>query len=239
MGHDEGTSELTPREHALLFGVLARSVVARLGVERGAETLRRLVWRYGRERGRRMALRAERRGCALDWVSYLAFGEWRASEGSQESQTLATTPDLVKHVTRCPWHAAWVEAELLPWGRHYCLSIDNALVDGFNPELRLDVDATLSNGDEACVFRYRGADMTPARSGALLALRASLGDGAIRDWAFHMGHVWSAAQRVLRDELGDGAEPILAAAHSDLQRACAEDVARVVLESVPADPLAI
>jgi hypothetical protein len=195
--------ELTPRHHALLFALLAREVMHRVGEKRGAQVLRRAVWRYGQERGRRMAQRAMAAGEPLDWVTYIAYGEWRAPEGWQRSETLDTAPDLVRHVTLCPWHQAWLDHDLLPYGRHYCLTIDAAIVAGFNPHLCLIVGGTLADGAEACTFTFQEANLTSEQQARLDALRASLGDSTVRPWAYHLAHLAQTVGQVLVEELGD------------------------------------
>ena len=228
-------TELTPRDHALLFALLAREVVGRAGEERdaqkrdaqkpdaqkpdaqkrGAQVLHRAVWRYGQERGRRMAQRAMAAGQPLDWVTYMAYGEWRAPEGWQRSETLATAPDLVRQVTLCPWHQAWLDHDLLPYGRHYCLTIDAAIAAGFNPYLRLVVDGTLAEGAEACTFIFQEANLTPKQQARLDALRASLGDSAVRPWDYHLAHLAQTMGEVLVDELGEvGRQALEAGLHA-------------------------
>lgn len=198
----EPASVLGPREHALLFAYLVREVIERVGPGRGALAVGEAVWRYGVQRGRRMALRAQTDGRPLDWATYLAYGEWRAPEGVQRSETLATAPDLHRRVYTCPWHQAWLEHDLLPYGKHYCLHIDRALAHGFNPALVLHVGSTLADGSSYCDFRFEGADSSPADMAHIEQLRLELSPRVVMPWAYHLGHLYKTIGQALVEQLG-------------------------------------
>ena len=127
-------SQFTPQHHALLFAWIAQEVIQRAGAARGEAILRAGVRQYGRQRGGRMAQRARHAGEALSMLAYLAYGEWRAADpAAHQQEILSSSLDYTVHVLTCPWQRAWEEQGLLPYGRFYCLEIDNALAEGFNP----------------------------------------------------------------------------------------------------------
>jgi hypothetical protein len=98
--------------------------------------------------------------------------------------------DVRMTVHRCPWQAAWAEHDLLAYGRLYCLEIDEALVRGFNPDLKLDVNATRPNDDEPCEFVFHdGAERGPRR-------------GRVMPWAYHLGHVYKTVGDFMAEALG-------------------------------------
>ena len=197
MQEDETSRELGPADHALLFAWIAKAVSQRAGEQRGEVVMRKAVRRYGEERGRRMALRAQADGQPLTMANFLAYGELTFPEDAGEFEELARGPDLIERVYRCLWHRAWVENDLLPYGRFYCLEVDRALVYGFNPALRLDVNGTLPNGAGHCEFVFHGARVEPDAAGEPGHVR-----GAAMPWEYHLGHLFKTVGDVAVEELG-------------------------------------
>jgi len=222
----EQSTEFTPTHHALLFAWLARAVVRRVGEARGEAVIRRGARRYGEQRGHRMALRAEAGGWPLDMNAYRAYGEWRAPEGSTAAEMVRETPDPVQHVLECPWHRAWEDQELMPFGRLYCLEIDHALARGFDPELRLGVNSIKSNGDGFCEFVYHGADL---KSGIQPM------ETAVMSWEYHLGHLYKTMGEVIVEELGEGGAEALREGLREFAACYGQPAARVVQVYAGAD----
>ena len=80
MSSGEDGVQFTETDHAMLFGWMARAVIQRVGEEKGEVVVRQAVRRYGEQRGRRMALRAEANGHPRSMTNYIVYGEWAASE---------------------------------------------------------------------------------------------------------------------------------------------------------------
>jgi hypothetical protein len=194
----------TETHHALLFACLARSIMEAAGLVKGEAVVRQAVREYGMERGRRMALRAKVNGDALTMLNYIAYGEWSASRGAMKQAIVARAQHAKAHVSLCPWHTAWNQKDLLPYGQLYCLEIDKALVIGFNPDLHLEVNGTLTNGAEVCEFVYRGADLS-GLNWLLLGFKKAVRPGkrARMPWEYHTGHLFTTVERVAVAALGD------------------------------------
>lgn len=192
--------------------------------------VRKAVRLYGEQRGQRMALRAQRDGEPPNMLNYLAYSEWRVEPGAQEQRMEEMAPEAHSFVTRCPWHQAWVDSELLPYGRLYCLEIDHALVRGFNKTLQLDVLSTLSNDGGPCEFVFHEADLTPENLDLLNEKKATNQQkGGVMSWEYHTGHLYSAFQSTLLAELKEGGEAILADALSEFARRYGQEAAQVIL----------
>jgi hypothetical protein len=147
-----------------------------------------------------MALRATADGYTLNMDAYRAYGEWRAPEGVTATEVIREAPDPIQHVLECPWHRAWVDHDLMPFGRLYCLEVDHALARGFSPEIDLGMNSIKSAGDDCCEFVYHGAT----------------GEGAIEPkgptvmpWSYHLGHLYRTMGQVLVEELGKAGEDSL------------------------------
>lgn len=187
-------SEFAPAHHALLFAWISRAVVRRIGEGRGEAVVRQAVRRYGEQRGRRMALRAATDGYPLTMDAYMAYGEWRAPEGTTAAEVVQEAPDPVQHVLECPWHRAWQDQSVMPYGRLYCLEVDHALARGFSPEIRLSVNSIKSGGDDCCEFVFHGA--TP--EGAV-----EPNSPTVMPWQYHLGHLYKTMGQILVEELGE------------------------------------
>jgi hypothetical protein len=188
----------------MLFGWMARAVIQRVGEEKGEVVVRQAVRRYGEQRGRRMALRAEANGHPRSMTNYIVYGEWAASEPVAEQKVLTKSPDARVQVLKCPWHRAWKAHDLMPYGRLYCMEVDEALVRGFNPDLRLDVNGTLSGGDDCCEFVFYGAKLNLLNTlGVAYKKAVKPGKTAVMPWEYHIGHLYKTVSEVATEELGD------------------------------------
>jgi hypothetical protein len=120
-------------------------------------------------------------------------------------------------VHRCPWHTAWSENDLLAWGRYYCLEIDEALVRGFNPALRLDVGATQTNDGEPCQFLFHDVEERFTRKGTVMP------------WGYHLGHLYSTMGDVIVEALGPTGQDVVKETLAWFAERYGEEAAQVVL----------
>jgi len=221
----------TETHHAILFACLARAIIDAAGQTRGEAVVRRAVRAYGMERGRRMALRARANGEALTFLNYIAYGEWSATPGAMKQAIVEKAPHATAHVSLCPWHTVWNDKDLLPYGRLYCLEIDKALVNGFNPDLTLNVNGVRTDGAEVCEFVYRGADVSGV-NGLLLGFKKSVRPGkrARMPWEYHAGHLFTTFARVAVAELGDVGRGAVDAGLAEFAREYGEAAAKTVVD---------
>lgn len=159
--------------------------------------MRKAVRRYGEQRGRRMALRAQRDRQALNFATYLRYGEWRSVSHESMSERATEGANLINRVRVCPWNNAWLDASLPRFGRLYCQEIDLALVRGFNPELRLEVNQTLSNGGAFCEFVFHQAMATNPDAQAVIEPTRT-----VMPWGYHCAHLYQTCRSVLEDDYG-------------------------------------
>ena len=194
----------TEVQHALLFAWIAKAVCEQVGDQGGQEVIRDAVRQYGEERGRRMAVRAQSNHHALNMITYFAYSEFKFSPGGMDQKLSVQGRSISSHITKCPWYTTWDENGLLQWGCLYCRDIDSAIVRGFNPQLRLDVLGTRSNGDSTCNFIFHDTNLS-LRNGLMLAYRKAIRPGAkaIQSWDYHVGHLFTTFERVLNEELGE------------------------------------
>jgi hypothetical protein len=231
MAEDDLRKTFSPKHHALLFAWMSREVVERAGEERGEEVMRKAVKRYGQQRGKRMALRAQanEQDVTLNMFDFLVYGEWEAKdEEAHERVVLETEPNFHVKITKCPWNDAWKEGDLSSFGRFYCLEVDHALIDGFNPKLKLEVNATLPNDQKECDFVYYDAQLSPENMGLLEMCRAEVHDKAVMPWDYHLGHLYKTVGEVVVEELGQKGREAVNAAMKEFAGQFGEETAGIV-----------
>jgi len=96
----------------------------------------------------------------LTQSNFFAYAEYRPLTRTMKAKVVEKSPNLILEVSRCPWCDAWKESELLPYGRLYCLDVDEAILRGFNPNLKMEVESALSSEAEKCRLVYHDANLT-------------------------------------------------------------------------------
>ena len=197
--HDtEAREAFTAEHHALLFAGIARETIALVGEGAAAPVLRAAVWRYGEQRGRRMALRAQEDGQPLSMATFLSYREWEVPAGEMQQTGVPWRGDLRVQVRRCCWATTWQREGLTEYGKYYCQEIDEALVHGFNPDLVIDVQGTRTNGSRMCQLVYHGAF-----EGTLIHEETQREQGRrMLPWSYHTAHLYATMNAVLQRELG-------------------------------------
>jgi hypothetical protein len=204
MSENNKLSPLSETHHAVLFALIARHTIEQFGANEGEAVIRKAIRRYGNQRGKRMAMRAQANSQDLTMPGYLSYGEWQPSAYDIMSSTKEDIElDMRMKVVKCPWNDAWVKYGLIQYGRIYCQEIDDALIKGFNPALTLETISTLSNDGQPCVFIYRDACSVQKESPTLLQKKQSEPQETnTMPWEYHCGHLYKTFNAVLIDEWG-------------------------------------
>jgi len=198
----------TAENHALLFAWIARETISRVGEEVAAPVLRAAVRRYGEQRGRRMALRAQEDGQPLSMATFLSYREWKVPAGEMQQTGVPWRGDLRVQVRRCCWATTWQREGLTEYGKYYCQEIDEALVHGFNRDLVIDVKGTRTNGSQMCQLVYHGAF-----EGTLVHEETQREQGRrMLPWSYHTAHLYATMKAVLQRELGPAGVAVVQAA---------------------------
>lgn len=208
--------EFTPTHHALMMAWISKAVVDAVGEEKGEQIIRRAVVRYGNQRGRRMAMRAEANGHPQTMTNYFAYAEVKLKRGDFKMELLERSPHVRGRTSTCPWTVAWEKNDLMEYGRYFCREIDRAVVQGFNDDLVLEVNATMSNGAEYCDMTFVDANFTlPKMAGVAWKKMVSPGRSVVMPWEYHVGHLYKTLGEVITEELGEEAAEVMATALKD------------------------
>jgi hypothetical protein len=208
--------QFTAHHHALLFSSIAKSVICCLDEEKGEILIRKAVRKYGQQRGKRMALRAEKNGHDLTFANYFAYGEWEVPKNEMDFKLVERNPHARLNVFKCPWYVIWKENNLLDYGRYFCQEIDAALVKGFNPGLEMEISSTRTNDGVPCDFIFKDAGLSFFKLlGLAYKKKIRPGKKAVMDWEYHTGHLYKTLKDVISQAAGDKADEIMENALKD------------------------
>lgn len=209
-------AEFTPTHHALMMAWISKATVDVVGEERGEQIIRRGVVKYGNQRGKRMAMRAEANGHPRTMANYFAYAEVKLRKSDFKMEVLERSPHARGRTSTCPWNTAWEKNDLMDYGRYFCREIDRAVVQGFNHDLVLEVNSTMSNGAEYCDMIFMDANFTfPNMASLAWKKTISPGQSVVMPWDYHVGHLYKTLGEVITEELGDEAADAMAAALRD------------------------
>jgi hypothetical protein len=138
---------------AQLFCSTAKFVLERLGETEGRGLLKKAVEYFGRERGRRIAERVRSLGLPLTFRNWLIYGDIDANRNFAAQPDL-DQGDLMVRVENCTFYQAAREWGLEELAGLYCRYVDYAILEGYNPDIKLRLENRGQTGKDHCVFRY-------------------------------------------------------------------------------------
>jgi len=206
----------TLEHHAVFIALLAKHAMKNSG-ERGKTTFIEGVSRLGMERGTRMAARAVLHGDKLTLGASQAYSEWRDDEGETVFTTERTTPTLITRAKKCAWNTYWRQHDLLEYGRYFCVTIDNALVHGFNGDFGCNIISNMSWGSPCCEFDW-GRAMSDDEVSWVAKRKKELGGRCVKDFDYHLGHIIHSVGGEMREKLEAAGQKAVRDAKSEFER---------------------
>ncbi len=214
--------------HAMLFVYVAKEIIDGFG-ERGRDVIVRAVRRYGRQRGRRMAMRARIDQNPCNALYYDMYGEWECFPGQVECTPGIGGEGFSLHYNRCPWYTEWRHFDMMEYGRYYCDYVDAAIMEGFGLTSG-SLTGSRADGDLTCDLTFFNEHYSRADYDRLEEDRRLLGRNGKMPWEYHVGHLYQCLKRCIEKQLG---EEGLAALETGLVRygeQFGEDARQLVLE---------
>ena len=137
---------------AQLFSVLCRHIIKKLGPEAGEALIKEAVEEFGRERGKRIAEKVSALGKPLSFKNWLIYTD---IDGSN----FPVKPGIVNNnlhapVTGCSFNKAARDWGLGEYSRLYCKYADYAILEGYNPDVKLILETRHDTGKDHCLFQY-------------------------------------------------------------------------------------
>lgn len=140
-----------------IVGPLARAFAREIGRERTVAILRDVITDLARRSGRELAV-------SLGNESLDAFAgvldRWRENDALEIEMLEQNSDRLSFNVVRCRYAEMYQALGLGDLGASLSCQRDFALVEGFNPEIKLERTQTLMQGAPYCDFRFRRVDAT-------------------------------------------------------------------------------
>jgi hypothetical protein len=137
---------------AQLFASLSKHILEKHGVVEGEKLIKEAVEYFGRERGQRIAQLVQGLGKPLSLKNWLIYSD---IDGSNfEAKPYIKNHDLVVEVKRCSFIEAAGKWGLKEQASLYCKYVDYAILEGYNPEVKLDLLSRHDTGKDYCLFRY-------------------------------------------------------------------------------------
>lgn len=195
--------------HAIFFALIAKNSIELCG-EEGKKAILKSMIIYGNERGKRMAGRAIANGDELTVMASQAYGEWVPNyPGQMTFGRIAGEPTLRTYISKCAWCEAWEEHKITEYGKYYCVDVDNAVFQGFNPDfVCTPLTESMSFGGERCEFDW-GLPLSEKDIIDLNNKKAELGTSCVKDFNYHVAHLLHSFKRSLRNELDAVADTII------------------------------
>ncbi len=146
------TTLLARREiEARIVGPLIEAMAREFGRERVTEIAREAIMGLARETGAALAQAAG--GCSLAHFSQ-TLALWQADDALRLDMLESSPDKLSFNVTRCRYAEMYAALGLKELGGLLSCNRDFALVEGFNPSIRLTRTQTIMEGAAHCDFRF-------------------------------------------------------------------------------------
>ena len=135
-----------------LLCTIAEEVINKFG-EGGREILADSIRKYGLERGKRTAELVKSLGKDLNLKNFFIYGDLDSRSILKYKPNIVdgNVEIIIRDCVFCNGCKDWGKEE---YGKIYCEYIDHAVLEGYNPDLILELPARMMLGDKKCHFRY-------------------------------------------------------------------------------------
>jgi len=143
---------LTRREiEARIIGPLLENLGEEFGREQVLEVVRKTIVQIAREQGEQLA--RSMGGCSLAHFA-MSMQAWTKGNAIEMDILEQTDEKFSYNVTRCRYAEMYRALGIPELGSLLSCNRDFALIEGFNPEVKLDRTQTIMEGASYCDFRF-------------------------------------------------------------------------------------
>ena len=137
---------------AQLFAVMSRLIIEKQGPAEGEALIREAVEFFGRERGKSIARLVTGLSKPLTLKNWLIYSD---IDGMNfEAKASISNHDLVVKVYRCTFIEAAEKWDLREYASYYCKYVDYAILNGYNPDVKLELLSRHDSGKDHCLLHY-------------------------------------------------------------------------------------
>jgi hypothetical protein len=141
-----------------IVGPMVRAFAREVGEERAVAILREVITELARRGGRVLA---EALGADSLEAFAGALDRWRENDALEIEMLEQSAERLSFNVVRCRYAEMYRALGLADLGASLSCQRDFALIEGFNPEIKLMRGQTLMQGAPYCDFRFRRVEAPP------------------------------------------------------------------------------
>ena len=144
---------LTRREvEARILAPVLAALGQEFGQERVLEIVRRTIIEIARQQGAQLA--AQMGGCSLQHFAE-SLAAWKKNDAMHLEVLVQDDQRFEFNVTRCRYADMYQALGIPELGAVLSCNRDHALIQGFNPDIRLERTQTIMEGAPYCDFRFR------------------------------------------------------------------------------------
>jgi len=138
---------------ATLFSFTFKAVIEELGPKKSEALLKKAIEEFGRARGRRTAGIVKGLGKPLTLKNLLIYNDMDPRNANPQPIDIANG-DFVMKTGECVLWNTTREFGLSDFSQFFCKYNDDAVIEGYNPDIKLIKDYRYQTGKDHCVFRY-------------------------------------------------------------------------------------
>ena len=137
---------------ARLFCTLTEEVISQFR-EGGKEAIINAVKKFGERRGKEIAEIVKSLGKELTLKNYFVYSTFDAGQTTKYKVNIVdgNVELIIRECVFCDGCKDW---DKLEYGKIYCDYIDEAILKGYNPNLKIEVSSILTHGDKRCIQKY-------------------------------------------------------------------------------------
>ncbi len=137
---------------ARLFCTFTEEIITQFG-EPGKKVIINAIKKFGERRGQEIAKIVKALGKELTLKNYFIYSTFDAGETTKYKVNIVDgNIELV--IRECVFCDGCMDWDKLEYGKIYCDYIDEAILKGYNPNLKIEVPSMLTYGDKRCIQRY-------------------------------------------------------------------------------------
>jgi len=136
-----------------LFASVAKAVIEELGPEKGEALLKKAIEEFGRARGRRIAAIVKGLGKPLTLKNWFIYGDTDPRNSNPQPIDIVNGDYLMKTGECVLWNTAG-EFGLRDLSQFFCKYADEAVLEGYNPDIKLKKEYRYRTGKDHCLFRF-------------------------------------------------------------------------------------
>ena len=137
---------------ARLFCTISEEVITRFG-EEGKIAIVESVKQFGKRRGKEIAELVIFKGKPLTLKNFMVYSTFDSADTAKYKMNIidGNVEVVIRSCIFCEGCEDWGKKE---FGKIYCEFIDEAIMEGYNPDIKFELASSLTHGDKHCIQRY-------------------------------------------------------------------------------------